>query len=312
MLRINGEELTALPQGHEFLKIYKDALKQLDFLDLPAISIQEAKRKESFDAEGNKQHSNGCWITCTQRYQHDGKSYVVSYYESMTYVGEKQREQLLPLNIEFDGTALELKNEPKEKTFFILFVDPQCEKIAELGNLQNEIRRLPEYTLVQKERDLKQKIAMNREKAELEMMLYALENNHDQLLDVCYNFNIPTERRKDYELVENLMNIVLAKDQKGNFNRDMIERFRSVVKPKNENEAQLKDLLAFTGRIIDSGIVTAHGTANGAWYLDENKEHMVCKFNSRMNKRDALANYFLTHQAEIPIYEQKLAELKTA
>ena len=34
----------------------------------------EAKRKESFDAEGNKQHSNGGWITCTQRYQHDGKS----------------------------------------------------------------------------------------------------------------------------------------------------------------------------------------------------------------------------------------------
>lgn len=315
MLRVNGEELTALQPGNEFLKIYKDAHKQLEYLGLPAITIQEAKRKESFDAEGNKQHSNGCWITCTQRYQHNGTSYVVSYYENMTYQGEKQREQLLPLNIEFDGTGLELKNEPKEKVFFILFVDPQCEKIEGLDYLQNEIRRLPEFTLVQKERDLKQKIAMNREKAELEMMLYELENNHDRLLDVCYNFNIGTERKKDYELVENLMNIVLQKDSKGNFNRDMIERFRSIVKPANPNEAQLSDLLAFTGRLIDSGIVIPNGTANGGWYLDEEKTQLVCKWTARSGgnpKRDALANYFLTHKEEIPIYEEKMAQLKTA
>jgi len=70
--------------------------------------------------------------------------------------------------------------------------------------------------------------------------------------------------------------------------------------------------LAFIGRLIDSGIVIPHGTANGAWYLDEAKEHMLCKFNSKTGKRDALANYFLTHKDEIPIYKEKLALLKPA
>lgn len=310
MLRVNKEDFSALESGNPFLKIFKEAMKALEMLDLPTISIQEAKRKESYDAEGNKQHSNGCYITCSQRYQHKGTSYLVEYYESITYDGD--REKLLPLNIDFDGTALELKNEAKEKVFFILFVDPQCEKIPELDEYQNEIRRMPEYALVQKERDLKQKIAMNREKAELEMILYDLENDHDRLLDVCYNFNIVTERKKDYELVETLMNIVLMKDSKGNFNRDTIERFRSVVKPNVPREQQLADLLAFTGRLMDSGILYPNGTANGAWYLDEEKTQMLCKWNSKMGKRDALANYFLTHKEEIPIFKEKLEQLKPA
>lgn len=312
MLRVNGEELTSLAKDHPFVKIYNEALKALDFLDLPAITIQEAKRKQSYDADGNMQHSNGCYINCTQRYQHGSKSYSVSFYTSITNDGT--REKLLPLQLDFDGQAMELKGAPEEVKFLVLFVDPQCEKVEELKQYQNEITRPPEYSLVQKERDLKQKIAINKEKAELEMMLYDLENNHDRLLDVCYNFNIQTENQKDYELVERLMNIVLAKDSKGNFNRDMIDRFRSVVKPKNPNEAKLADLLAFTGRLIDSGIVIPHGTANGAWYLDENKENMVCKWNARNGgnaKKDALANFFLTHQEQIPIYEEKMAQLKS-
>ena len=312
MLRINGEDLTALQQGHEFLKIYKEAFKALEMLELNAITIQEAKRKLSFDAEGNQQHSNGCYITCSQRYQDKGTSYMVEYYESITYEGDKQREKLLPYNINFDGTAMELRSAPKEMVFFILFVDPQCEKVPELIHYQNEITRLPEFSLVQKERDLKEKIRVNKEKAELEMMLYSLENDRDRLLDVCYNFNIDTANRKDYELVEQLMNIVLSRDVKGNFNREVLEKFRSVVKPKEPAEQQFADLWAFVGRLMESGIVKPHGTAAGAWYLDDEKTQKLCNWNAKMGKRDALANYFLTHKAEIPIYKEKLEQLKPA
>jgi len=100
---------------------------------------------------------------------------------------------------------LELKNEPNEKKILCCSVDPAVRKDTELASFRTKLQTGRNYTLVQKERDLKAQ-GSNGMGAGLELeglLFYALENDHDKLLDVCYpSFNIVTERKKDYELVE--------------------------------------------------------------------------------------------------------------
>jgi len=91
----------------------------------------------------------------------------------------------------------------------------------------------------------------------------------------------------------------------------MIEKFRR-CKTRYPKEQQLADLMAFVGRLMDSGLLYPAGTANGAWYLDEDKQNLLCKWNAKMGKRDALANYFLTHKEDIPIFKEIMEQLKTA
>jgi hypothetical protein len=310
MLRIDGINKAQLPDDHAIHGIIKKAMKSLDDMKLPTITIEEAKRKQSRDADGNIQHSNGCWTQCSQLYRHKGVDYRIEYYESIS--GSGVNEKLFPIQLDFDGTSKMLKGQSNDEIFFTLFVDPQCEKVPELSPYQNEIRRFSEFSLVQKEKDLKQKVQQGRERVELESMLYGLEGNHDRLIDVCYNFNIGTQNKQDYELIEQLMNIVLMKDERGNYNRENLDKFRSIVAPENGNEEQLADLLAFLGKLIDSGIVIPHGTAAGSWYLDEGKENKLCSWNKNIDKKEALGNYFITHKDQIPIFKDKIAQLKTA
>jgi hypothetical protein len=310
MLRVDGKELSQLPESHPIVKIMNESRKALKGLGLPTLTIMEAKRKESKDAEGNTQHSNGCYINCVQRYQHGGVSYRIEYYDSIAYDGTKER--LLPPSFEFDGMNLDLTSFSDEKIFFILFVDTQCEKIADLEVWQNEIRRPAEFALVQRERDTRERVRINREKVELEKMLYDLENDHDRLLDVCYNFGVETNQKKDYELIDTLMNVILRKDARGNYNRDTLDRFRSIVKPAEGREQEFGDLNALVGRLIDNGVVIAHGKAAGAWYLDEEKTQKLCTWNIRGDKKEALFNYLVTHRDQIPIFKEKLEQLKPA
>lgn len=314
MLRVQGADFSTLEKSHPFVKIFNEAFECLDLLGLSKnargnniISIQEAKRKESFDADGNKQHSMGCYIQCTQRYQHKGVTYRLEYYDSITYDGKI--EKLLPMQFGFDGTVLELSNEPKDKQFMFLFADPQCEKVPELTEYQNEISYPAQYSIVMREKDTKSKIKSGRERVELESMLYDLENNHDKLMFVCYNMNIPTENRKDFELVENLINIVLQKDARGNYNRDIIDRFKAAITPETPADTQLANIKAFVGELIDSGLVIPHGGTAGSWYLDQEKTQKVCGWRAGTDKKDALLNYFITHKQEIPVYKEKLLKL---
>ena len=315
MLRIDGVLKSQLDKSHPIHNIIKGAQEALKMMRLPTFTLEEVKTKESYDAEGNKQHSNGCWMNCSQLYRHDGIDYRIEYYETISGSGDK--EMLIPQQLEFDGTGKPLQDVSTDEVFFTIFVARQCERIEELAQYQNEIssRRDWQYTLVRREMNARDKMARDREEAELRLILYNLENDHDKLLDVCYNLHIEPVNKKDWELVEQLANIVLFKDKQGHFNRDMIERFRSIVKPGNPAESKLADLWGFVGKLMNSGILYPAGTANGAWYLDEEKTNKLCQWSSRNGnnaKQESLANYFLTHKDEIPIYEEKMKQLTPA
>jgi len=73
MLRVNGQDLNIIRKGRQVPEDLQRCLKALEYLELPTLSIQEAKRQGELRCQrATEQHfTNGCWnYLLPKRYQH--------------------------------------------------------------------------------------------------------------------------------------------------------------------------------------------------------------------------------------------------
>ena len=315
MLVVDSKKINKSEKDNDFVKIYEQCMSRLLTLGIKNVILESPPHKVHINEEGQTEFSGGAWGRYREKFVFKGREYDVIYYET-SFPDKHGNEQYRPRKYSFNGQIDTLiLDTDADKLFFLVFVSPHCQKMAEIAELQNSVIGKRIFWKVRNEKaDSETSIQTRRNILQIENAIYSQENGlpFETIKTMARNlgmgrFDGYTETQVRLALGE----FTLVKNTKGVYDKQKIEDFIKMI-PKGGvfKTSQKETFVALASELKEYGIVKQ--SRNGGKMSWCNKEGKPLEEHPMNRKGDDVLLELLTENEEIrKELEAQLTEAKS-